>query len=66
VIDGTPAVGLNMGLDGGIFGAQGFTTFCDETINVSTQQAHREVIRELVARDKNHPWVMLWSIAKEP
>ena len=27
---------------------------------------HRQAIRELVARDKNHPSVVLWSIANEP
>ena len=33
VIDETAAVGMNMGLGGGIFGAQGYTTFSPETIN---------------------------------
>ena len=33
VIDETAAVGLNMGLGGGIFGAQGYQTFSDDTIN---------------------------------
>jgi beta-glucuronidase len=66
VIDETPAVGLNMGLAGGIFGAQGFTTFSADTINAATQDAHRQAIRELIARDKNHPSVVLWSVANEP
>ena len=33
VIDETAAVGLNMGLGGGIFGSQGHQTFSAETIN---------------------------------
>ena len=66
IIDETAAVGLNMGLGGGIFGSQGYTTFSPETINDVTQQVHAQAIRELVARDKNHPSVVLWSIANEP
>ena len=31
-----------------------------------TQEAHRQAIRELIARDKNHPCVVLWTIANEP
>ncbi|SOC55097.1 beta-glucuronidase [Ornithinimicrobium cerasi] len=66
VIDETPAVGLNMGLGGGIFGGQGYKTFSPETVNEETQRVHAQVIRDLVARDKNHPSVVLWSIANEP
>jgi beta-glucuronidase len=66
VIDETPAVGLNMGLGGGIFGSQGFKTFSPETVNDATQEVHRQAIRELIARDKNHACVVIWSIANEP
>jgi beta-glucuronidase len=66
VIDETAAVGLNMGLGGGIFGTQGYRTFSPETMNDVTQKAHEQAIRELIARDKNHPSVVLWSIANEP
>ena len=66
VIDETPAVGLNMGLGGGLFANQGFVTFSDETINAATQENHRREIAELIARDKNHPCVVIWSIANEP
>jgi beta-glucuronidase len=66
VIDETPAVGLNTGIAGGVLGGHRFTTFSEETINAVTQQTHRQAIRELVTRDKNHPCVVLWSIANEP
>jgi beta-glucuronidase len=66
VIDETAAVGLNMGLGGGIFGGQGYQTYSPQTINEETQRVHAQAIRELIARDKNHPCVVLWSIANEP
>lgn len=67
VIDETAAVGLNLGISGGIFGNdQAYTTFSDETIDEETQRVHAAHIRELIARDKNHPSVVLWSIANEP
>ncbi|TQM62796.1 beta-glucuronidase [Humibacillus xanthopallidus] len=66
IIDETAAVGLNMGLGGGIFGGQGYTTFSPDTINETTREVHAQAIRELIARDKNHPSVVLWSIANEP
>ncbi len=66
VIDETAAVGLNFGLAGGIFGAQRYPTFSPETCNDKTRQVHAQAIRELIARDKNRPSVILWSIANEP
>jgi beta-glucuronidase len=66
LIDETAAVGMNMGLGGGIFGSQGYTTFSPDTINDESRQVHAQAIRELIARDKNHPSVVLWSIANEP
>jgi beta-glucuronidase len=66
IIDETAAVGLNMGLGGGIFGSQGYQTFSPDTANDATQEVHAQAIRELIARDKNHPSVVLWSIANEP
>ena len=66
LIDETAAVGLNMGLGGGIFGGQGYVTFSPETVNDATREVHAQAIRELIARDKNHPSVVIWSIANEP
>jgi beta-glucuronidase len=66
LIDETAAVGLNMGLGGGIFGTQGYQTFSADTANDATREVHAQAIRDLIARDKNHPSVVLWSIANEP
>ncbi|MCX7521815.1 beta-glucuronidase [Microbacterium sp. STN6] len=66
VIDETPAVGLNLSMGGGIFGGVKQSTFSPETANERTQQAHAQAIRELIARDKNHPSVLMWSISNEP
>ena len=66
IIDEVAAVGLNTGIAGGIFGGQSYTTFSPETINDESREVHAQAIRELIARDKNHPSVVLWSIANEP
>ncbi|HLL65313.1 MAG TPA: beta-glucuronidase [Micromonosporaceae bacterium] len=64
VIDETPAVGLHLSL--GNLGTEGARTFGPGLVDEQTQQAHRQVIRELIARDKNHPCVVAWSVANEP
>jgi beta-glucuronidase len=61
----TAAVGLNAQL-GAVLGGVSFATFSEETINATTQEVHRQAIRELIARDKNHPSVVIWSIVNEP
>ena len=66
VIDETAAVGLNLGVGGGLFLGGPRTTYSDETISAATQLVHRQAIEELIARDKNHPCVVLWSLANEP
>ena len=66
VIDETPAVGLNTGIAGGIFGGESYPTFTEQTVNKETQANHADQIRDLIARDKNHPSVLIWSIANEP
>ena len=54
VIDETTAVGLNFG-----WNDEGYAKF-------HTKEHHEQVIRDLIARDKNHPCVAVWSIANEP
>ena len=66
VIDETAAVGLNLSVSGGIFGDVARTTFTEETVGSAAQAAHRQAIEELIARDRNHPSVVLWSLANEP
>jgi len=66
VIDETAAVGQNLGLMAGILRRQFPPTFSPETIDDSSREVHAQAIRELVSRDKNHPSVVLWSIANEP
>ncbi|KAF2730353.1 beta-glucuronidase [Polyplosphaeria fusca] len=66
VIDETPAVGLNLAISSGLFGGIKRETWSEETCNDQTREANAQAIRELVARDKNHPCVVMWSIANEP
>lgn len=64
VIDETAAVGLNQSFTS-MFGGPKLPTFGPETANDKTQAALLQAIRELIARDKNHPSVVLWSITNE-
>ena len=66
VIDETPAVGLNYSIIGGFLGGPVVPTYGPDSVNDLTQAAHAQAIRELVSRDKNHPSVVMWSIANEP
>jgi len=66
VIDETPAVGVNYAFGGGAdFKGRKIGTF-DPEKGVKTFDHHREVIRDLIARDRNHACVVMWSIANEP
>jgi beta-glucuronidase len=66
VIDETAAVGLNMGVVGGMSGTPPFPTFSEQYAGAATQAAHAQHLRELITRDKNHPCVVMWCIANEP
>ncbi|WP_433518826.1 beta-glucuronidase [Nonomuraea sp. CA-143628] len=67
VISETAAVGLNRNIGGGVFSSgKRVPTFSPDTVSDETQRAHLRAIQELVARDKNRPSVVLWSVANEP
>lgn len=52
IIDEAPTVGLN---------------FYDDRALVDKRTLRsREMVREMISRDKNHPSVILWSVANEP
>jgi beta-glucuronidase len=52
IIDEIPAVGMQ---------------FEDGPANIQTRlETAQRMLRELVARDKNHPGVIMWSVANEP
>lgn len=56
VIDETPAVGLNFPHAD----KDWYKEYC------RTHEHHKNVIKEMIARDKNHPCVVMWSLANEP
>jgi beta-glucuronidase len=62
VIDETPAVGLFHGFGFDLSGENAGSTWSV----LQTTEAHEQVIRELIDRDKNHACVVMWSIANEP
>lgn len=66
VIDETAAVGLNMSIASGVFGGKVEETWVPENCGDETRETHAQAIRELIARDKNHACVVMWSIANEP
>ena len=63
VIDEVPAVGLHLNFLALLSGGGRSHRTWEE---LETGEHHAQVIRELIARDKNHPSVVLWSIANEP
>lgn len=54
IIDEVPAVGIGTGADK------------DPYKTLRIHDHHREVIRDMIDRDKNHPCVVMWSLANEP
>ncbi|HVB20733.1 MAG TPA: beta-glucuronidase [Ktedonobacteraceae bacterium] len=63
VIDEVPAVGLHLNF-GSLLGGGGKLHNTWEELGITEQ--HAQAIHELIARDKNHACVVMWSIANEP
>ncbi len=63
VIDETPAVGVHLNFAATFFGGREFRNTWE---HIGTYEHHHQVIKDLIARDKNHPSVVMWSIANEP
>ncbi len=63
VIDETPAVGMHT-----TFTATGMKVDVTSPTwqTLRTANHHRQVMEEMIARDKNHPCVIMWSVANEP
>lgn len=59
VVDETPAVGLHLTITGTEIKRNSWET-------VQCQESHKEAIKELIQRDKNHPCVVMWVVANEP
>ena len=54
VIDETPAVGIGAG------------AACDPYRTFPLAEYHSRVLADMIARDKNHPCVVMWSLGNEP
>ena len=68
VIDEVPAVGMFDMMNNFLGAGTGQKTkfFEREEVHTETLEAHKDVIRETFVRDKNHPCVIMWSLANEP
>lgn len=62
VIDETTAVGVHLNFSAALDGSQNTDTWK----KIRTKEDHEQVIKELIARDKNLECVVMWSIANEP
>jgi beta-glucuronidase len=58
VIDECPAAGM-------CFWSDTNTVFREDRVNGKTLEHHLQTIRDMIARDKNHPCVVMWSLANE-
>lgn len=62
VIDETPAVGLHLNFGATLFNESKKRETWKE---IKTFEHHKDIIEELINRDKNHPCVVMWSLANE-
>ncbi|WP_367566737.1 beta-glucuronidase [Lacrimispora sp.] len=68
VIDETPAVGVHLNFGGGANFKDGrkVETFDPvEQGGINTLEHHKDVVKDMIERDKNHACVVMWSIANE-
>lgn len=66
VIDEVPAVGLFANFTAALSMNRGGTKPIKTWEFYQTMENHKLALKELVARDKNHACVVLWSVANEP
>jgi beta-glucuronidase len=68
VIGEAAAVGQNIGISGGIGKdvSELPSVFSGDRITAETQQVHVRHVQDMIARDRNHPSVIAWSVANEP
>ena len=66
VIDEVPAVGLFANFSAALDSVSGGKNSLKTWEFYETMENHKLALRELVARDKNHACVVLWSVANEP
>lgn len=65
VIDETPAVGLMVSFGFDLSALERDDYEDDTWKSLKTADAHKQVIQEIINRDKNHACVVMWSIANE-
>ena len=63
VIDEAPAVGMHT-----TFTATGMRIDVKDATwdTLKTQEHHKDVLKNMITRDQNHPCVIMWSVANEP
>lgn len=67
IIDETPAVGLFESLMNFMDASTGKqTAFFEKETTPQLLKAHLRAVEEMIARDKNHPSVIAWSLLNEP